>query len=329
MEITQFAPVLIPTLSRYEHFKRCVESLAKCTHAEKTDLFIALDYPSKEEHWEGYIQICSFIETINGFGSVVIIRREINYGPYENYTDALTQIFKTYDILILSEDDNFFSRDFLNFVNQGLEIYKNRADIFSVSGYNYPIKQRINETEHGFLWQGYSAWGVGLWKNKWNEIHWDKLKQEDDIKSFLKSPYQVYKHFRIANHYIPNKLRMIRENGIFGDVYITYYLFKNSMYSIFPTQSRVRNMGHDGSGVHCGDIKNNPFINQTLYEGSSNYTLDPNVSINDYYNREIYYFTRLNFKQRTSTFIHWLHFIKKEATYKVIYIIKKHLSKNE
>lgn len=329
MEITQYAPVLIPTLNRYEHFKRCVESLAKCTHADKTDLFIALDYPSKEAHWEGYYQICSFIETINGFGSVFIIRREINYGPYENYIDALNQIFKTYDILILSEDDNFFSRDFLNFVNQGLEIYRNRADIFSVSGYNYPIKQRINETEHGFLWQGYSAWGVGLWRNKWHEIHWDKHKQENEIKNFLKNPLQVYKHFHIANHYIPNMLKMIKEKGLFGDVYITYYLIKNHMYSVFPTQSRVRNMGHDGSGVHCGVIKNNPFLNQKLYEGSSKYYFDSNINILDFYSREIYSFTKLNLKQRISTFINWLFFIINKYNYDAMYSSKKSITKIE
>ena len=32
-----YAPVVIPTLCRYEHFKACLESLSLCTGAENTD----------------------------------------------------------------------------------------------------------------------------------------------------------------------------------------------------------------------------------------------------------------------------------------------------
>ena len=38
-----YYPVCIPTLNRYEHLKACVESLQRCTHADKTELIIGLD----------------------------------------------------------------------------------------------------------------------------------------------------------------------------------------------------------------------------------------------------------------------------------------------
>lgn len=45
----KYYPVLIPTLNRFQHFKECVESLAVCTHADKTELLIGLDYsPDKK-----------------------------------------------------------------------------------------------------------------------------------------------------------------------------------------------------------------------------------------------------------------------------------------
>ena len=88
MEITQFAPVLIPTLNRYEHFKRCVESLAHCTHADKTDLFIALDYPLKDSHWKGYKKIKQYLSEISGFKTITIIERERNFGAIDNFISA-------------------------------------------------------------------------------------------------------------------------------------------------------------------------------------------------------------------------------------------------
>lgn len=45
-----FTPVIIPTLNRYEHFRKCLESLEACTGAEKT-MFMAKinERPRKNE----------------------------------------------------------------------------------------------------------------------------------------------------------------------------------------------------------------------------------------------------------------------------------------
>ena len=45
---TQYAPVYIPTLCRDRHFILGVESLKKNGWAKYTDVYIGLDYPSKE-----------------------------------------------------------------------------------------------------------------------------------------------------------------------------------------------------------------------------------------------------------------------------------------
>ena len=50
MEINHYAPVIIVTLNRYEHFKRCLDSLEKCTGANKTDVYVGLDYPPSEKY---------------------------------------------------------------------------------------------------------------------------------------------------------------------------------------------------------------------------------------------------------------------------------------
>ncbi len=54
------------------------------------------------------------------------------------------------------------------------------------------------------------------------------------------------------------------------------------MYTVFPVISRVRNMGHDGSGLHCG--KNKLYENQPIYQGSKEaeipFNLKPDAKIN-------------------------------------------------
>lgn len=78
------APVTIPTLCRYEHFKRCIESLSRCTLADKTEVYVALDYPAKESHWNGYNKIKDYLlshkEDNLGFKKLIVIQRSRNYG---------------------------------------------------------------------------------------------------------------------------------------------------------------------------------------------------------------------------------------------------------
>ena len=48
-----YAPVVIPTLNRFEHFKQCLESLERCNNADKTEVYVALDYPPSDKYVEG------------------------------------------------------------------------------------------------------------------------------------------------------------------------------------------------------------------------------------------------------------------------------------
>ena len=57
----KYAPVIIPTLCRYEKFVQCMESLRKNSWAKYTEIYVAVDYPSKESHWEGYNRICEYL----------------------------------------------------------------------------------------------------------------------------------------------------------------------------------------------------------------------------------------------------------------------------
>ena len=59
--IVTYAPVVIPTLCRFEHFKRCVDSLSRCIHANQTELIIGLDYPHKESHVESHSKILDYL----------------------------------------------------------------------------------------------------------------------------------------------------------------------------------------------------------------------------------------------------------------------------
>ena len=132
----RFYPVLIPTLNRFGHFWECVESLANCTHADKTELVIGLDYPPSEKYVEGYRLIKNFIPSIQGFAKVTVFEHQENLGPCGNWNFLVRYCESNYDAYIGTEDDNIFAPAFLDYMNKALKLYYNDENILTVGGYN-------------------------------------------------------------------------------------------------------------------------------------------------------------------------------------------------
>ena len=63
-----------------------------------TDVYVALDYPSKETHWEGYNKIREYLKgEFPEFASFNVIAREANYGSARNMRELRNDILKKYD----------------------------------------------------------------------------------------------------------------------------------------------------------------------------------------------------------------------------------------
>lgn len=244
------APVLIPTLCRYTHLKRCLESLKSNSLAKDTPVYIALDYPFEESHREGYHAISEFLAGLNGFASITIIRRSENYGAVKNTDEARNMIFEKYDRIIVSEDDNEFAPNFLEYVNEGLDRFEDKKEVFAVCGYNYPVNMPYDYNVNHFYTRLFSAWGYGIWRDRFDQLQMNY--SIDYVKSILNSLKNIRKINSYTEMIIRHSLNMIRRNHLTGDTIVCLKLITEDLYCVFPVISKVRNHGYDGSGVHCG-----------------------------------------------------------------------------
>ena len=72
-----FAPIMIPTLNRDEHLRRCINSLKKNSLAAETDIYISVDFPPNEKYQEGYDRVRKFLkeEFTTGFRNIFVYTR--------------------------------------------------------------------------------------------------------------------------------------------------------------------------------------------------------------------------------------------------------------
>jgi hypothetical protein len=319
--VKTYAPVIIPTLCRYEHFKNCVESLARCTWAEKTDVYIGLDYPAKESHWEGYRKIKDYLKNARfNFKSLVVVERDRNYGfgPSGNLSSLRKYVFEHYDRIIETEDDNVFSPCFLEYINKGLTLFEKDKSVLAINGYkhDYPIKM----DENTFFKQNvnYSAWGEGYWRDRMEKLPGpDYFRKMFSIKKFFKMKKEIggnraYDFWRLFFY----------PKFEWRDSLLSVYAYLENMNVVMPSKkSLVRNMGWDASGEHCvgpGELRNK-HLNQMISDEKDFFF---NGNGFEYYeeNRAI---IKENSYARISEFVFWKRFCKNFVRYAMYKMLRK------
>ena len=257
-----YAPIIIPTLNRYIHFIRLIESLKKNTWAKYTDVFIGLDYPPSEKYRNGYNNICQYLEgNFSAFRSFNVIRRKENYGSTKNLVELRELVLRTYDRFIRTDDDAEFSPNFIEYMDKCLMKYEDDPDIIAVTGYSYPIEWHTSEGAT-VLKEKFSCpmWGTGFWRDKYKKIH-KYISQEKglgiDADYIIKSG-GMNKMLNVAKYEFVNLcLSPEFENTLaakMSDIAVRMYTATHDKYIIVPTTSKVRNWGFDGSGEYCQEV---------------------------------------------------------------------------
>lgn len=252
-----YAPVLIPTLNRYEHLKQCLESLSRCTWADKTEVYVALDYPPQDK-WDkyapGWEKNRDWLRSVGdmGFKKLHLIERERNYGIWTSKLgnlDALKQeVEKEHKYYIISEDDNVFSPCFLEYMDKGIEKFKDDESVMALCGYGYPYPIKYDRNTYYRQTVDFSGWGCLCFKDHYPfTINYQYMRQFFSLKT-CRELYRKYGSRRLSA-YISSCNKEAKDITMI-DVNLSLLGSLLGKDFIMPTTSLVRNIGTDGSGIN-------------------------------------------------------------------------------
>lgn len=244
--LTNLAPIILFVFARPEHTKRTLDALAANRLAAQSDLFVYADAARNQNEVERVHAVRSLIYATSGFRSVTIIERETNYGLARNIVEGVTDVCNRYGRAIVLEDDLVTSPYFIEYMNNALEKYADEASVMHISGYIFPIDAKgLPQT---FFLRTTSCWGWATWKRAWELF--DK-KPGDLRQRFTPNLKYAFNFENATNFWDQVELNL---SGKIDTWAIFWYasVFLNNGLCLHPSQSLVQNIGHDGSGVHCG-----------------------------------------------------------------------------
>lgn len=243
------APIALSAYSRVKHIQQTVDALAANDLADQSDLYVFSDAPRPGD--EAIVaEMRNFLDSITGFKNVTIIKRETNNRAFNN-RDGIRQLLSKYGKMIFLEEDIVTAPGFLKFINQGLNVYEKREDVFAVCGYTPPIRMPKDYADDIFLCPRFSAWGYGFWKNSFDQIIFDR----EQYRRLLKDKSRLNQFRKNGEDLVSLLAKEADERIDAMDVKIFFTQFIYQSYVVCPVRSLTLNTGFDGTGIHCGTTK--------------------------------------------------------------------------
>lgn len=235
---------LLFTYNRSYHTKQVINALKK-SKVLPQKLFVFQDGLKDRGDYDEWKKVSETILDIDWCDNEIIIS-DYNKGLAASIISGINYIFENYDAAIILEDDCVPSANFIGFMNKCFETYEKNKNVYSISGYSWPIqlkKQKYDVYGCGRI----SSWGWGTWRDRWLIYEKDyeiikKMKEEAGTSRNLAMWGQDLEDILVGN---------IRGTCDSWAVFWALNIIQRQGICINPYISLIKNIGMDGSGVHC------------------------------------------------------------------------------
>lgn len=234
------APVAFFCYNRLETTAQALAALKVDILAAYTDLHIFSDGPKKGEEFL-VAQIREFVKHVTGFKSVHVHQAGSNKGCAASIIDGVTELFDTYEKVIVVEDDLIAGSNFLSYMNAGLACYVDE-NVWSIAGWSLDLKFDPRDRSDIYYSPRGESWGWATWRNRWQRVDWE-------VKDYPLSR-AARRAFAAGGQDLPRLLDLQMAGKIDSwAIRWCYAQCKSGMLTVHPKISKAINIGFNGTHV--------------------------------------------------------------------------------
>lgn len=247
--------------NRIDHTKKSLKKILD--YKQELPLYIFCDGSYKKNDIDVDAVKKFVIDFVGNRKDVFVVFRNKNLGLAQNVINGVNKVFSLgFEAVIVLEDDCVIKKQFFNFMLSALDFYNNNSKIMHVSGFGIPLKNKPDEDY--YITPYPCSWGWGTWKK-----HWDKCDFDDNIfyEKILNNTI-LKDQFDWTGKSFSNFLSLQLDNKVNSWLIRWYaHIFKNKGLCLWATNSKLKNIGFDGTGQHKVrlDRFNQKFIKEKPY----------------------------------------------------------------
>jgi len=213
-------------------------------NAKPPRLYIAADGPrlDKAEDVENCKLVRGIANMVDWECEVHTLFQEVNLGCKSGVLAAINWFFELEDEGIILEDDVLPGDQFFYYLELMLEKYRNREDIFMVTGYN-PLGSEVISGDY-FMSRHSTIWGWATWGNRWKKY---MLTPNDDWQFETEMVLKKYFTWYVRKYYMESFRRVFMRNSNTWDYQWAFVGIINELMCVRPEANLVSNIGVIGT----------------------------------------------------------------------------------
>lgn len=243
------APVALFVYRRPDLLEKVLADLLANAQISETPLYIFSDAAPTAGDAAAVDRVRALCDDIDGIAELHLVYRARNLGCAGNVIDGVGRVLANHPAVIVLEDDVRVSPHFLGFMNRALACYRDRKDVFSVSGFSMPAE--VLGLPDGYPFDVYlsrrnASHGWATWRDPWKQVDWQ-------VQDYWRFRWNWWRRRRFNRG--GNDLSWMLDAQMAGDIdswaiRFSYAHFLHDAYAVFPVRSYTSHIGNDGSGTH-------------------------------------------------------------------------------
>jgi hypothetical protein len=226
--------------------KRCIDALLQNPECRNMDIVFFSDGYKGENDKKGVLETRAYIDSITGFRNVIKQYRDRNYSTGPNFRTGLNYLCANYDEFIVVEDDLIVSPNYIKYLLDALEYYREDQSVFCVTGFVYPV----NSSEYYYdtiVYQRFCSYGWAGWSNRFDNVVWEEAALDEMMRT-----RRGFKQRLNAEGYDLSRLLKKQISGKIStwDVQLQVHIAENHLKVIYPCLSKVNNIGIDDESTN-------------------------------------------------------------------------------
>jgi hypothetical protein len=262
-------PVLVVAFNRP---KKLAELLTILEDVGVSRLYVVIDGPRPHNESDKALvtETIAIAESATWAPELIVKARPQNLGCGLSPADAIGGVLKKESAIIILEDDCRPSRDFFEFMRQGLSLFKDDSDVGAICGTSYVPVSLFGQDEMVWVSTLFSPWGWGTWSRAWRGF--SSKSSEWATRTSLLQRFAFGGLTVTGLRWLEANWRWLAKNDPEGqqvwDHLFGLLLCEHGQVVLKPTVNLVTNIGYGPDATH--DQHPNPFsaVKAHAWQGS-------------------------------------------------------------
>lgn len=231
---------------RAAKLKASIEALLRNPECAAMDIIFFCDGHKGEKDLPGVEATRAYINSLTGFKNVYKHFREKNWSTGPNFFAGINYLRNNYEQFIVVEDDLVVTPNYVRYMLDALEFYKDEGAVFCISGFAFPLKKK-NYSYDTVIHGRFCSYGWASWGDKVKGVIWDK----DGLQNLVATSSNFKTQLNEEGHDLYRTLKK-QINGTIStwDIQMQVHVAKHGMKVVYPVLSKAHNIGFDNESTN-------------------------------------------------------------------------------